>query len=109
MVLVKITEIKSTPNPDTGKDGKQIQFGEFRQSPKQMYTQTSENKMIDEMMGKIKSMGFPMINLNSQSPKLILFITEHECEELQINLEVNKIYDLKFWMGKLELNEVKDL
>ena len=31
MVLVKITEIKSTPNPDTGKDGKQIQFSEFRQ------------------------------------------------------------------------------
>ena len=27
--------------------------------------------------------------------------------ELQIDLKVNKIYDLKFWMGKIGLEEVK--
>jgi hypothetical protein len=107
MVFVKITQIKSITDPETGEDGKEIQFSEIRKTPGSVLRQSDEAKIVQEMMNQLRMMGLPVITRQDMKlPKLIIFLTEDECEKLQIDLIVNRVYDLKFWMGKIELTEI---
>ncbi|NIM45545.1 MAG: hypothetical protein GTN80_07860 [Nitrososphaeria archaeon] len=107
MVFVKITKIQSINDPETGEEGKQIEFVEIRKTPTKVLTPTNESRIIQEMMNQLKMMGFPMIlKPEVKVPKMILFLTDEECEKLQIDLEVNKTYDLKIWKGGMQLNEL---
>ncbi|MFQ5710224.1 MAG: arcadin 1 [Candidatus Geothermarchaeales archaeon] len=108
MVFVKLTKIQSISDPETGEEGRQIEFVEVRKTPTKVLTQTDESRIIQEMMNQLRMMGFPTIfKPEIRVPKMILFLSDEECEKLQINLEVNKTYDLRFWKGKMELNEVQ--
>jgi hypothetical protein len=107
MVFVKITEIRSITDPETGEEGKQIHFNEVRKAPVKAFGQGDDVRIIQEIMNQLKMIGLPMMMRSElKLPKLIIFLTDEECEKLQIDLEVNKTYDLRFWMGKIELTPI---
>jgi len=95
-VKVKVFEITSMTDPDTGKPGKNIKLVQVKQQrPQQQFFGpfggTEENNMIKGIMGQFQSMGiFPM----RDAPKINLFLSESEYDLLGVRFEVNEVYDM---------------
>lgn len=111
MVRVKIVEIKSTRDPASRLEGKQVVFAEVREKPKvQILGETEEARIVDSLVQQLRRMGLPMrTRAELRIPKMVLFLTEGESEEIGIPLEVNKTYELAFREGKIELKGVEAL
>jgi len=95
-VKVKVFEITSMTDPDTGKAGKNIKLVQVKQQRPQPqvfgpFAGTEENNMIKGIMGQFQSMGiFPM----RDQPKINLFLSESEYDLLGVRFEVNEVYDM---------------
>jgi len=99
MTRVRVQKIESTKDPE-GNLGKRIELIEDRVIPRfAVKPATEEARMVQEVMKSLQQQ-LPMIaNQTSQFavPKMILFLTELEYEQLGIQFDVNQIYELEMF------------
>jgi hypothetical protein len=98
MVLVKVFRITSFNAPDTGVSGKQIELVEVKRQPvmSQQYGDDT-SRVTQSIISQIQSMGiFPPMPKEITYPKVILFLTENEFDQLQVPMNVNDTYELTF-------------
>jgi hypothetical protein len=92
---VRVNKIESTRDLD-GNLGKRIELLEEREvNPYIVRPQTDEAKMAQDLMQALQQQ-MPFLPQRSQmaSPKIILFLTEHEYDSLGINFDVNQVYEV---------------
>ena len=98
-VKVKVFEITSMTDPDTGKPGKNIKLVQVKtQRPQQVSSSgpfggTEDANMLKDIMGQFQSMGIFPFGRDSL-PKINLFLNEGRYDLLGVRFEVNEIYDM---------------
>ncbi len=95
MFRVRVNKIESTRDVD-GNMGKKIELIEERElSNYVMRPQTDEAKMVQDVLQALQQQ-MPMFPQRQQVafPKIILFLTEQEYDDLGINFDVNQVYDV---------------
>ena len=96
MVRVRVQRIESIRDPD-GNLGKRIELIEERVIPKfAVRPSTEEARMAQDIVQALQSQ-LPMFPARTEFalPKVILFLTEQEYEEIGIDFDVNQVYDLE--------------
>ena len=95
MVRARVQRIESVRDPE-GNLGKRIELLEERIIPRFVIKpQTEEARMVQDVMQALQQ----QLPIAAQQgafsfPKMVLFLTEQEYEELNINFDVNQIYEL---------------
>jgi len=96
MTRVRVQKIESIRDPE-GNLGKRIELIEDRVIPRfAVRPSTEEAKVVQDVVKALQEQ-LPMFTTQTQFalPKMILFLTERECEELGIDFEVNQVYELE--------------
>ena len=96
MTRVRVQKIESIRDPE-GNLGKRIELIEDRVIPRfAVRPSTEEAKVIQDVVKALQQQ-LPMFTMQTQFalPKMILFLTEREYEELGIDFDVNQIYELE--------------
>ncbi len=96
MFRVRVHKIESIQDLD-GNLGKRIELIEDRQIPRFVVRpQTEEAKVVQDVMQALQQQ-LPMFPARAELavPKIILFLTEQEYESLNIDFDVNQIYEIK--------------
>jgi len=96
MVRVRVHRIESIRDPE-GNLGKRIELLEERVIPRfAIKPQTEEARIVQDVMQALQQQ-LPIVAPQAQFslPKLILFLTEHEYEQLGIDFDVNQVYELE--------------
>lgn len=95
MFRVRVSKIESIQDPD-GNLGKRIELLEDREIPRfALRPQSEEGQMVQDVLRALQQQ-VPMFSPRTQLaiPKVILFLTEQECESLGIEFDVNQVYDI---------------
>lgn len=96
MMRVRVQKIESIRDPE-GNLGKRIELIEERVIPRfAVKPATEEARVVQDVITALQKQ-LPMFTKQTRFafPKIILFLTEQECEELGIDFAVNQIYDLE--------------
>jgi len=96
MVRVRVQRIESIRDLE-GNLGKRIELLEDRVIPRfAIKPQTEEARMAQDVLQALQQQ-MPMIVPQQQLalPKLIMFLTEEEYEQLGITFDVNQVYELE--------------
>ena len=94
---VRVQKIDSIRDPE-GNLGKRIELIEDRVIPRfAVRPATEEARMVQEVMKSLQQQLPVLAPQRTQFalPKMILFLTENEYEELGINFDVNQLYELE--------------
>jgi hypothetical protein len=93
---IRVQKIESIKDPE-GNLGKRIELIEDRVIPQfAVRPATEEARMIQEVMKNLQQQ-LPILGAQRTQfavPKMILFLTENEYEQLGINFDVNQLYEL---------------
>lgn len=95
MFRVRVHKIESIRDLD-GNLGKRIELIEERKIPSFIVRpKTEEAKVVQDVLQAVQQQ-LPMLPARKQfaTPKIILFLTEQECESLGISFDVNQIYEI---------------
>jgi len=96
-VRVRVQRIESIRDPE-GNLGKRIELLEDRVIPRLVIKpQSEEARMAQDIMQAIQQQ-LPMMGPQQAQfafPKVILFLTEQEYERLDIDFDVNQVYELE--------------
>lgn len=95
MFRVRVNKIESIRDVD-GNLGKRIELIEERQIPRFVVRpQTEEAKVVQDVLQAVQQQ-LPMFPAKAQFavPKIILFLTEQEYERLDIDFDVNQVYEI---------------
>lgn len=94
---VRVQKIESIRDPE-GNLGKRIELIEERVIPRfAVRPATEEARMVQEVMKTVQRQ-IPVLAAQKTQfalPKMILFLTENEYEKLNIDFDVNQIYELE--------------
>ena len=98
-VKVRVFEITSMTDPETGKAGKSIKLVQVRQRGQQPYFGGTfgggdETNMVSNIMNQFQSMGLVPFGRDMGPPKVNLFLSESEYDLLGVRFEVNEVYDM---------------
>lgn len=96
MVRVRVQRIESIRDPE-GNLGKRLELIEERVIPRfAVKPPTEEARIVQDVMQALQHQ-LPMFTTQTQFaiPKIILFLTEQEYEELGIEFDVNQTYELE--------------
>jgi len=96
MIRVRVQRIESIRDPD-GNLGKRIELIEERVIPRfAVKPPTEEARMVQDVVQALQQQ-LPMLPIQTQFsvPKVILFLTEEEYEELGIAFDVNQVYEVE--------------
>jgi len=95
MFRVRVHKIESIRDLD-GNLGKRIELIEERQIPRFVVRpKTEEAKVVQDVLQAVQQQ-LPIMPMKRQfaTPKIILFLTEVECERLGMNFDVNQVYEI---------------
>ncbi|MGE5555587.1 MAG: arcadin 1 [Methanocella sp.] len=95
MFRVRVNKIESTRDLD-GNLGKRIELLEEREvNPYILRPQTDEAKMAQDILQALQTQ-MPFLPQRQQmaTPKIVLFLTEHEYDSLGIVFDVNQVYEV---------------
>ncbi len=94
---VRVQKIESIRDPE-GNLGKRIELIEDRVIPRfAVRPETDEARMVQEVMRTVQQQ-IPILSQQRTQfalPKMILFLTENEYEQLGIDFDVNQLYTLQ--------------
>ena len=96
MIRVRVQRIESIRDPD-GNLGKRIELVEEHRIPRfAIQPSTEEARMVQGVVQALQQQ-LPIFPKRAgvSIPKIILFLTEQEYEELDIDFDVNQIYELE--------------
>lgn len=108
-VKVRVFEITSMTDPETGRPGKNIKLVQVKQRPQQTPQMFGpfggeDANMLKGIMGQFQSMGlFPFGRDNL--PKINLFLSEGEYDLLGVRFEVNEVYDMVLNNGTIRFQK----
>jgi hypothetical protein len=106
MFRVRVNKIESIRDLD-GNLGKRIELMEDRQIPRFVVKpQTEEAKVVQDVMQALQQQ-LPMFPARAEFavPKIILFLTEQEYENLGIDFDVNQIYEIELEGQKIKFKK----
>lgn len=107
MTRVRVQKIESVKDPE-GNLGKRIELIEERIIPRfAVRPSTEEARMVQEVMKSLQQQ-LPVLSTQATQfalPKIILFLTETEYEQLGINFDVNQIYDLELFAQSIHFKK----
>jgi hypothetical protein len=95
MFRVRVSKIESNRDLD-GNLGKRIELLEERETyPNVLRPQSDEAKMAQDIMQALQQQ-MPFLPQRTQlaTPKIILFLTEHEYDSFGITFDVNQVYEV---------------
>ena len=95
MFRVRVNKIESVRDLDSNL-GKRIELVEERRIPRFVVRpKTEEAKMVQDVLQAVQQQ-IPMFPAKTQFaiPKIILFLTEQEYERLDIDFDVNQVYQV---------------
>ena len=98
-VKVRVFEITSITDPETGRPGKNIKLVQVKQQRPQQgpvfgpFGGMEDSNMIKNIMSQFQTMGLFPFGRDS-TPKINLFLSESEYDLLGVRFEVNEVYDL---------------
>ena len=95
MFRVRVNKIESNRDVD-GNLGKKIELLEEREvNPYIVRPQSDEAKMAQDIMQALQTQ-MPFLPQRTQmaTPKIILFLTEQEYDNMGINFDVNQVYEV---------------
>jgi len=92
---VRVHRIESYRDLD-GNLGKRIELVQEEVTPRFAIRPDSEEARVVQDMLRVLQQQMPILNIQSQAamPKIILFLTEREYEELGVDFDVNQVYDV---------------
>jgi hypothetical protein len=93
---VRVQRIESIRDPE-GNLGKRIELIEERPMPRfAIRPATEEGRMVQDVVQALQQQ-LPTMTMqgNIAFPKIILFLTEQEYDELDITFDVNQIYEIE--------------
>ncbi len=96
MVLVRVQRIESIRDPE-GVLGKRIELVEERKIPRfAIQPATEEARMVQSVVQALQQQ-LPVQTMRTRTnlPKIILFLTEQEYDQLGIKFDVNQVYEIK--------------
>jgi len=96
VIRVRVHRIESIRDPD-GNLGKRIELIEERVIPRfAVKPATEAARMVQDVVQALQQQ-LPMLPIQTQFsvPKVILFLTEEEYEELGIAFDVNQVYEVE--------------
>jgi hypothetical protein len=96
VVRVRVQRIESIRDPE-GNLGKRIELLEDRVVPRMVIRPQSEEARMAQDIIQALQQQMPVFPQQTQFtfPKLVLFLTEQEYEDLGVDFDVNQIYDLE--------------
>ena len=95
MFRVRVNKIESTRDLD-GNLGKRIELVEERDvSPYVLRPQTDEAKVVQDVLQALQQQ-MPIFPQRTQlsTPKILLFLTEQEYDDLHIDFDVNQVFEV---------------
>lgn len=104
---VRVQRIESIKDPE-GNLGKRIEIVEESVVPRfAIRPPTEEARMVQEVVRAVQQQ-MPMFTVQPQIsiPKIILFLTEQEYEQLGVSFDVNQIYEVELSKGSIRFNKV---
>ncbi|RJS84647.1 hypothetical protein CW702_02200 [Candidatus Bathyarchaeota archaeon] len=107
MVRVRVQRIESIKSPD-GNLGKRVELVEEAVVPKfPVRPPTEEARMVQEVI-QVLQQQIPIFGIQPHItiPKIILFLTEHEYENLGVKFEVNQVYDVQLSNGTIRFRRI---
>ncbi|MEM2108364.1 MAG: arcadin 1 [Candidatus Bathyarchaeia archaeon] len=107
MFRVRVNKIESTRDLD-GNLGKRIELVEEREiSPFVVRPQSEEAKMAQDIM-QILQQQMPFLQQRTQLaiPKILLFLTEQEYDDLGIDFDVNQVYEVTLENQSIKFTKV---
>ena len=114
MVLLRVARVESYETLE-GDLGRRIELVEEKPTtaPLTPVRGTSEEvRLAHELaqtMFQAMQMHIPFFRVGRKlkAPKIILFLTEQECEELGLEFNVNQLYDVEFSRGSIRFRRVE--
>lgn len=109
-VKVKVFEITSMTDPETGKPGKNIKLVQVKQRTQQQYFAgpfggAEDSGMIRNIMSQFQTMGLFPLGRDGGLPKINLFLSESEYDLLGVRFEVNEVYDMTLKDGTIRFSK----
>jgi hypothetical protein len=107
MFRVRVNKIESTRDID-GTLGKRIELVEEREvSPYVLRPQTDEAKVVQDVLQALQQQ-MPIFPQRAQLsiPKIVLFLTEQEYDDLGIDFDVNQIFEVLLENQSLKFRKV---
>ena len=104
---VRVQRIESIKSPE-GDLGKRVELVEEAVVPRfPIRPPTEEARMVQKVV-QVLQRQLPIFGLqqNLTIPKIILFLTEHEYEDLGVRFEVNQVYDVELSEGTIKFKRV---
>ncbi|MBS7624726.1 MAG: arcadin 1 [Candidatus Bathyarchaeia archaeon] len=91
-----------------GNLGKRIELVQEETTPRFAIMPMSEEARMVQDMIKVLQQQIPILNIQSQisMPKIILFLTEREYEDLGVDFDVNQIYDVELHNQTIRFRKV---
>jgi hypothetical protein len=106
MIRVRVQRIESIKDPE-GNLGKRIELVEESMVPRfALRPPSEEGRMVQDVFKALQEQ-MPVLNVQGQLsfPKIILFLSEREYEELGVNFDVNQLYDVELNNQSLRFNK----
>jgi hypothetical protein len=96
VVLVRVQRIESIRDPE-GILGKRIELVEERNIPRfSIQPATEEARMVQSVVQALQQqLPIPGMQAGFNLPKIILFLTEQEYDQLDIKFDVNQVYEVE--------------
>jgi hypothetical protein len=96
VVLVRVHRIESIRDPE-GILGKRIELVEERKIPRFAIQPTTEEARMVQSVVQALQQQLPMQAMRTgfNLPKIILFLTEQEYDQLDIKFDVNQVYEIE--------------
>ena len=109
-VKVRVYEITSMTDPETGKPGKNIKLVQVKQRGQQQFFGSpfgtgDDTGMIRNIMSQFQSMGLVPLGRDAGLPKINLFLSESEYDLLGVRFEVNEVYDMILKDGSIRFSK----
>jgi len=107
VMRVRVQRIESTKDP-TGRLGKRVELVEENFVPQfAIRPPTEEARLVQDLVRTLQQQ-MPMLGIRTQfsSPKIILFLTEQEYEELGVRFDVNQVYEVELRKQSIEFRKV---
>ena len=104
---VRVQRIESFKDVE-GNLGKRIELVQEDVAPRFAIRPASEEARMVQDMIRVLQQQIPLLNVQSRitMPKMILFLTEREYEELGVDFDVNQIYDIELSNQTIKFRKV---
>lgn len=104
---VKVQKIESFRDLE-GNIGKRIELVQEDITPRFAIRPESEEARIVQDMVRTLQQQIPLLSIQSQvvMPKIILFLTEREYEDLGVDFDVNQIYEVELSSHSMKFRKV---